>query len=388
VDVYTAYGRHAEAVTFLRNEIHKAPQREDLKVRLLEVLAEMHDRENFEREATAFAGAGATVAAAVTSLRARFPGGASDAEPSLDDLEMDLASDFDAPATRASAPAEDELDLDLGGDDGLGSLDFDMGESKTVAAPALSDDDELSLDFGGEEELSLEDEGLSLDLGDDQEDALTLEPEQELSLDVSADDGDELSLELDSAEDELSLELDSAPASASALELDDVSVDLSEDNDFGELSLADMSDEFSETAVEQSSEEIDLSLDDLSLDDEPTEVSMPALQPAATVQREPVSEPSVTVQRDAVDLDELSLDDDSTSVRQAVEPALEQALTGDDDDFDFLGDTDENATKLDLAKAYIDMGDSEGARDILQEVMSEGNPQQQQEAKQLLSQVG
>jgi pilus assembly protein FimV len=106
------------------------------------------------------------------------------------------------------------------------------------------------------------------------------------------------------------------------------------------------------------------------------------------VQREPVSEPSVTVQRDAVDLDELSLDDDSTSVRQAVEPALEQALTGDDDDFDFLGDTDENATKLDLAKAYIDMGDSEGARDILQEVMSEGNPQQQQEAKQLLSQVG
>ncbi|MCK5873869.1 MAG: peptigoglycan-binding protein LysM [Alcanivoracaceae bacterium] len=388
VDVYTAYGRHAEAVTFLRNEIHKAPQREDLKVRLLEVLAEMHDRENFEREATAFAGAGATVAAAVTSLRARFPGGASDAEPSLDDLEMDLASDFDAPATRASAPADDELDLDLGGDDGLGSLDFDMGESKTVAAPALSDDDELSLDFGGEEELSLEDEGLSLDLGDDQEDALTLEPEQELSLDVSADDGDELSLELDSAEDELSLELDSAPASASALELDDVSVDLSEDNDFGELSLADMSDEFSETAVEQSSEEIDLSLDDLSLDDEPTEVSMPALQPAATVQREPVSEPSVTVQRDAVDLDELSLDDDSTSVRQAVEPALEQALTGDDDDFDFLGDTDENATKLDLAKAYIDMGDSEGARDILQEVMSEGNPQQQQEAKQLLSQVG
>jgi len=112
------------------------------------------------------------------------------------------------------------------------------------------------------------------------------------------------------------------------------------------------------------------------------------VEPSATVQREPVSEPSATVQRDAVDLDELSLDDDATSARPAVEPALEQALTGDDDDFDFLGDTDENATKLDLAKAYIDMGDSEGARDILQEVMSEGNPQQQQEAKQLLSQVG
>ncbi len=404
VDVYTAYGRHAEAVNFLRNEIHKAPQREDLKVRLLEVLAEMHDRDGFEREAAKFAGAGGAVAAAISSLRARLPGGAAEAEPSLDDLEMDLASDFDAPLAKAGTPADDELDLDLGADDDLGSLDFDMGESKTVAAPALSldepaDGDELSLDFGGEEELSLEgsdelsleDEGLSLDLADDDGDALTLQEDDELSLDMGDDSADELSLELDAGEEALSLELNDVPAPRAAVELDDVNAELSDDNDFGELSLEDMSDEFSETAVEQSSEEIDLSLDDLSLDDdEPTQVSMPAVQPSATVQRAPVSEPSATVQRDALDLDELSLDDDgdATSVRPAVEPALEQALTGDDDDFDFLGDTDENATKLDLAKAYIDMGDSEGARDILQEVMSEGNPQQQQEAKQLLSQVG
>src|SRR5690606_22772504 len=40
---------------------------------------------------------------------------------------------------------------------------------------------------------------------------------------------------------------------------------------------------------------------------------------------------------------------------------------GDDDDFDFLSDTNECATKLDLARAYIDMGDEEGARDILAE---------------------
>ncbi|OGI45933.1 MAG: hypothetical protein A2637_08005, partial [Candidatus Muproteobacteria bacterium RIFCSPHIGHO2_01_FULL_65_16] len=34
---------------------------------------------------------------------------------------------------------------------------------------------------------------------------------------------------------------------------------------------------------------------------------------------------------------------------------------------------DETATKLDLARAYIDMGDAEGARSILDEVMAEGN---------------
>ena len=63
-------------------------------------------------------------------------------------------------------------------------------------------------------------------------------------------------------------------------------------------------------------------------------------------------------------------------------------MLGDDDDFDFLGETDENATKLDLARAYIDMGDAEGARDILNEVLSEGSEEQQGEAKELLARVG
>jgi pilus assembly protein FimV len=48
---------------------------------------------------------------------------------------------------------------------------------------------------------------------------------------------------------------------------------------------------------------------------------------------------------------------------------------------------DETATKLDLARAYIDMGDSEGARSILDEVMSEGNDQQKKQAKELAAQL-
>ncbi len=41
-------------------------------------------------------------------------------------------------------------------------------------------------------------------------------------------------------------------------------------------------------------------------------------------------------------------------------------------------------TKFDLAKAYQEMGDKDGAREILQEVMKEGDAAQQAEAKQLL----
>ena len=47
-------------------------------------------------------------------------------------------------------------------------------------------------------------------------------------------------------------------------------------------------------------------------------------------------------------------------------------------------DVDEVSTKLDLARAFIDMGDSEGARSSLDEVVSEGNDEQKAEATSLL----
>ncbi len=52
-----------------------------------------------------------------------------------------------------------------------------------------------------------------------------------------------------------------------------------------------------------------------------------------------------------------------------------------------IGSSDEVGTKLDLAKAYIDMGDPDGARSILDEVLDEGNDSQKQEAQELLQQI-
>jgi pilus assembly protein FimV len=46
---------------------------------------------------------------------------------------------------------------------------------------------------------------------------------------------------------------------------------------------------------------------------------------------------------------------------------------------------DETATKLELAIAYEEMGDREGARELLQEVISEGNPAQRESARQKLA---
>jgi pilus assembly protein FimV len=74
---------------------------------------------------------------------------------------------------------------------------------------------------------------------------------------------------------------------------------------------------------------------------------------------------------------------------------------GPDSKFDFsgldldLGDAggndlelDEVGTKLDLARAYVEMGDKEGAREILSEVLSEGSEKQKSDAKGMLSSLG
>lgn len=69
-----------------------------------------------------------------------------------------------------------------------------------------------------------------------------------------------------------------------------------------------------------------------------------------------------------------------------AEVAAVPELTG-NEDFNFLADTDETATKLELARAYIDMGDADGARDILDEVLKEGNAGQQQEAREMMGRI-
>lgn len=52
------------------------------------------------------------------------------------------------------------------------------------------------------------------------------------------------------------------------------------------------------------------------------------------------------------------------------------------------GNSAEVATKLELARAYEEMGDHEGARELLQEVLAEGSPAQQETARSKLAQLG
>lgn len=77
----------------------------------------------------------------------------------------------------------------------------------------------------------------------------------------------------------------------------------------------------------------------------------------------------------AADFSDISLDLDTPAAAEASAPA------GDED-------SPEVSTKLELAQAYEEMGDTEGMRELLQEVLAEGSAAQQETARNKLAQHG
>ena len=90
--------------------------------------------------------------------------------------------------------------------------------------------------------------------------------------------------------------------------------------------------------------------------------------------------PALARPQAAIDLDKLDL---------AFGPESGEHPTFEDPTPSVLdGQWHDAATKLDLAKAYQEMGDVEGAREILQEVLHEGDETQKAEAQVLLAKLG
>ena len=64
------------------------------------------------------------------------------------------------------------------------------------------------------------------------------------------------------------------------------------------------------------------------------------------------------------------------------------SLSGDDEDLVIAAESNGMSTKLDLARAYLDMGDEDGARQILEEVAAEASDALKAEAEELLGRIG
>ncbi len=350
------------------------------------------------------------------------------------DLEADLASLDDDEISIELDDENSDTSLDLELDDAELSIDLDADSELAID---LGDGADLNLDLGGDSELSgdlsddVADSGVDLDLN--------LSPQEKAEPELSLDLDDDLSLpnfdleaDLGSTEEDLNLSSGVSAVSGDtvineALNDEYIEQKLSEDADldmnFDEiLPLEDGVeadpglDSFPEVDSQEDEEELDLSSLDKELD--ALTAGVDDAEPAGSSVDTPLMDEPITdfdafdddLEKDEANAETVKSDHvsdksvedmgEDTMFEQAIQE-VPQAESGgvefelpevdpddvDDDDLDFLSDSDETATKLDLARAYIDMGDQEGARDIIKEVLGEGNDQQKSEAEGLLSRI-
>ena len=126
---------------------------------------------------------------------------------------------------------------------------------------------------------------------------------------------------------------------------------------------------------------------------EPASLETGSLE-APSLETESLEAPSLETES----LDAASLDSGSSeSASSDAPPALDLSGISLDLDATTTGPSDasgkddkwyEVQTKFDLAKAYQEMGDNDGAREILKEVISEGDSDQKSAAETVLSSLG
>ncbi len=311
-----------------------------------------------------------------------------------DDLDLDLDLD-PALSDEGSAPTADEfeleLDLDLGlADDADLSTDFTSDSSSNMDADvgldsAPLDDLDLSLDISDELNAAGLDESFDMSYQDDLANTSAadldlsnysvVQPNEVTAVPIAENAGSsELAEEVQS---ELLGETQQDPIADIDITFgEDLSIEEDIDSDLEDLDVA---------ALDQEMDDLDLDLD----------LEIPASVNEAVVAEAIVSELGGDTLQSGVE-DELFaefvpdagvIDSDLSEFTAEGLDAAASDSNDMDDELDFLADTDEVSTKLDLARAYIDMGDSEGAKDILGEVQLEGDDTQKSEAEELLGRI-
>lgn len=328
-EIYIAYGRYPQAVGLLLGVLEDDPDRHDVRAKLLELYAETSDVEAFEEQRDALVERcdDDELLDQVRELEARLSGGVDDASGASIDFAEQTSSGL-AAGSAATATAVNGLAEEVAA--GVASESDEFGSSGTLDDFDLDiDDDDLDLD------------GLDLDSDAGVSDADSDDSAFELEFETDADDG-------------------GSSSDVSALDArggDDLGGDLGMDFDPDAAPSADENLTGTNDAVGSDlGASLDSELDALAGDD--TGVS---------------------------DLGDLDGDDfDEDDLDRAFAEAESSGDDGDREDFDFGDDDDGANTKIDLARAYIDMADEDGARDILEEVLEEGNDDQRKTAKDLL----
>jgi pilus assembly protein FimV len=316
-DVYLAYGRHQQAEELMLQAIADQPDRDESKLKLLEVYQVDENKNAFEKYTTELLNAGkhedkefwGKVVAMGTKL---------DIEPGLLGENVGEKAQFDFNDSDVAVSKEDKSPEKVD-DSPIASIatDLSAGEQPVVETAnemefdlSIFDDDEKDLELGIKGEANDSDNGLDFDLSQfDLDDAKPVSDLEKIASEVKDDSEDEPIESFD-------FDMDAKKDGQSNLESEDKLSNF----DFNSLS--------SKVAGEDNKEDF-------------------------------------TVETEVATLG------GSTS---------EIELGG-------LSDDDELETKIDLAKAYIDMEDADSAKAIAEEVLEKGNAKQKQAAQDIIKQL-
>lgn len=416
--------QYEAAVPVLRNAINQDPSQTQLRKNLL--LALYKSNENaFQQEVVAVRGTNEELDAYIAELE---QGDTAEDIFSLDDLESDLKQGDEAFATNASA--EDRFEVDEG-------EDFLFDESTENELQAATEEEDLfeEFDFSFDEEtkesdnfaFESDDADLSqLSLDETEEDTSALEDfsfDSELSL-AAEEELPTLAMDEEGEGSEFSFDEDLESVSLEELSLDDASTDddffaesedvsldlselseeaptLEEDVELEEASLTDtVGDDLdlSELSLEAAEEDA-LSLDDATTSDEEDE-DVDALLAELEGFDSPLSEEELSSELER-ELEQLGQPTELTETTEEVTPepeaseaeneATDTAVSEESLATAALVDAEDEgdpvATRLNLARAFLDMGDEDIARETLMEVIAEGNEEQKATAQALLDEL-
>ncbi len=435
-EFHMAYGLYDQAADLLIAALAAEPERRDLRRKLLDVYFVWENKGGFLKEAETFHN---QVGSSDSDWnKVLIMGKQLCPEESLFEAQAtNLASDEGMDLELFEGGESEEVDLPLGED----SEDLDMD----LSAMGDADEDMLDFDLGG---ASIDEEDLSPTKRDDGSDSPTMEsptieaeglgsptmesptleqpmnestmesptievPTSETTMETPTIESPMVDFPIGSVEEDRTANT----GETASLDLDELGLDLSAFEDMDDASDAVEPDNANEPGGSQLADD-DATLLAGDLDDE-------------TLLRKVGEGLDSTAEVESISVEQMGNDDDlggfldveSTAEVRTVEPAsdksdtleqprpevddtAEQPAPAADVDLDigeFSADEDsptgtldmperrpegptmtEVGTKLDLARAYIDMGDPEGARSILGEVVDEGDEAQRQEAQKLI----
>ena len=432
-DVYLAYGRYQQAEELIRQAIKDQPNRDECKLKLLEIFYANENKTAFEAYANELAEAGkrneadfweqaAEMGREICPDSALFSSGESVSGNFVKETaeSRDNIVDFDLTSSEVDVDeARNNQDIDFD----LSSFSMDDKESdeadKGVIASNIFLDKSSAAHAEGLGSYAIEPD--EADRGVIAPNTIADKPSKSRTEDLDFDfELSSFTMESDEA-DKGVIASNTVSGRSSATQIEDLDFDLSsfsmesDEADKGVIASSPISDRPSETQVK----DIDFELSSFSMDskeadkDSVTTANLSDI-PSETQQADKPQE-FESYEFDFNDVKTKKIDDLDFNALGSSDKDIEfseDELLDLNDDFDFnfdleipstksgqnadqydefgvsdLTDMDELETKLDLAKAYVDMGDADAAKDIAKEVLEQGTVEQKKIAKALLDEL-